>query len=302
MRQKCAAMLVLPVEPDRERAGAAARLWFELCSARLLGELGAAVRAEASGRQGGFGALVGTTLYPPDGYQGSPGEWDAEYSPRAWAELLRRAVTLPDNTVFEAYTLDGRGERGRPWVVGSEVGSGFAELSSDVDDALANDAAGQQLIRATVREVAEIGAPVAVAVSEQLGRSQTPLERALQRSVTKRAEAASVLRNYGWLTVLNEEMTDRVGGLSRLRAGGAFVEAEPLAAGGTWLVATETWDEYGPEQANRLFELLAPVLPPGKPSLTQFGAPLTPGGPQLRIELPNVVAERDPREVIGQRL
>jgi hypothetical protein len=38
-------MLALPVEPDREHAAAAVRLWFERCSARLLGGLGDAVRA-----------------------------------------------------------------------------------------------------------------------------------------------------------------------------------------------------------------------------------------------------------------
>jgi hypothetical protein len=111
-------------------------------------------------------------------------------------------------------------------------------------------------------------------------------------------EAGAFLRNYGWLTVLGDEMAERVGGGDRLRASGAFVEVEPLAAGGWWLLATETWDEFGPVQASRLFELLAPVLPPGKPKLSEF-RPVTMGGPPVLITLPNVLAERDPREITG---
>ena len=78
-------------------------------------------------------------------------------------------------------------------------------------------------------------------------------------------------------------MAERVGGGDRLRVSGAFVEAEPLAVGGWWLLATKTWDEYGPAQANRLFELLAPV-PPGRPE----PAPAA-----------NALAARDPRELTG---
>jgi hypothetical protein len=100
------------------------------------------------------------------------------------------------------------------------------------------------------------------------------------------------------VTVLGDEMVERVGGADRLRASGAFVEVEPLAAGGWWLLATETWEEFGPVQANRLFELLAPVLPPGKPKLSEF-RPVTMGGPPVLITLPNVLAERDPREITG---
>ncbi|WP_146766135.1 hypothetical protein [Micromonospora saelicesensis] len=100
------------------------------------------------------------------------------------------------------------------------------------------------------------------------------------------------------LTVLSDEMAEQVGGVDRLRASHAFVEVEPLAAGSWWLLATETWDEYGPEQANRLFELLAPVLPAGRPEVTQWRFP-TIADPPVLVTLPNLVAERDPREITG---
>jgi hypothetical protein len=35
-----------------------------------------------------------------------------------------------------------------------------------------------------------------------------------------------------------------------------------VASGGFWLLATPTRDEYGWSQAERPFEILAPVLPP----------------------------------------
>ncbi|SCF46493.1 hypothetical protein GA0070216_1201, partial [Micromonospora matsumotoense] len=82
---------------------------------------------------------------------------------------------------------------------------------------------------------------------------------------------------------------------ARLRDSGAFVEAERLAQGSCWLLATKTWDEYGPEHADRLFELFAPVLPPGKPQLREFKSIVMGEPPEWHV-LPNFVAERDPRE------
>jgi hypothetical protein len=92
------------------------------------------------------------------------------------------------------------------------------------------------VILATLREVAEMAAPLAVAVAVQGSQGEMPLEDAISRSNTTYTRSpAMVLRNYGWLTVLNDEMADRVGGGGRLGAGGAFVEVERLAAGGVYL-------------------------------------------------------------------
>jgi hypothetical protein len=275
-------MLTVPVEPDRQRATAAARLWFGLATDRLVGEFAAAVRANPVRRRylselncGDVWAVVGTTLHPSRGYVGEPWEWDAPYSPAAWEELLRKLGDLPAVASFEASTWSARGWHGPPqFSVAMAADGGFAELGTTIDPA------GQPRVLDTIREVAEIANPVAGGVAAGYKLTETPLEQALGR-FAGRAEAGIRLRGYGWLTVLGDELTERVGGLGRLRASGAFVEAEPLGAGGTWLLATETWDEYGPEHANRLFELLAPVLPPGKPKLSA-------------LRPPDVVAERDP--------
>jgi hypothetical protein len=224
-------------------------------------------------------AQVGVKLRPPVGTTGTPWRWDMPYSPAAWAELLSRLDPLPDFASFEAW-IDSDVLFG----VSMSAVDGFAELYCDVADGLIGDPPGEQRVLATVREVAETAAPVAAAVAVEATFLTTPLERALTRFGVGLPEAGMLLRNYGWLTVLGDEMAERVGGGDRLRASGAFVEVERLAAGGWWLLATKTWDEYGPEQANRLFELLAPVLPPGRPE----PAPAA-----------NAVAMRDARELTG---
>jgi hypothetical protein len=270
-------MLTVPVGPDRQRAVRATRSWFELCAERLLGSPGTFVRTTDPLPEW-MTAQVGVKLEPPAGMTGAPWRWDSPYSPAAWAELLRRLNPLPDYVGYEART-----DTDVLFAVSMSAVDGFAELYSTCADSLLDDPAGEQRILATVRELAETAAPVAAAVAAEATFLTTPLERALTRFGVGLPEAGTLLRNYGWLTVLGDEMAERVGG-DRLRASGAFVEAERLAAGGWWLLATKTWDEYGPEQANRLFELLAPVLPPGRPE----PAPAA-----------NAVAMRDARELTG---
>ena len=279
-RERCTVTLTLPIGPDRERAVQAARRWFELCPERLHGAFGAAH------------ATMSVAKF--DDTHPEPWEWTEAYSPAAWDEFLHRLGRLPDAAGFDERRLSGPGFR-----VGLMTERDHLDLFSTIDDAVANDPDGERVILATVREVAEMAAPLAVAVAVQGSQRETPLEVAIGRSNTTYVRRpGETLRNYGWLTVLGDEMAERVGGADRLRASGAFVEVDPLAAGGWWLLATKTWDEYGPEQANRLFELLAPVLPAGRPQLSQWRFPST-GSEPIEVTLPNVVAERDPQEITG---
>jgi hypothetical protein len=304
-RDHCTVTLTVPIDPDRERAVRAARRWFELCPERLHGAFGAAVRAMPqvelgpdNSRPGAVHAVVGVAVL--DDGSPEPREWTEVYSPRSWEQLLRRLADLPDNASFEARTRDYQLRLNAPsFEVASTVWDGHQDLFSSIDDAVANDPDGEREILATVREVAEIAAPVAVAVAVRGSQRSMPLEDALSSSNTTYVRnPGEVLRNYGWLTVLSDEMAERVGGAERLRTSGAFVEVDRLAAGGWWLLATKTWQEYGPEQADRLFELLAPVLPAGKPQLTQWHFETISADPR-EITSPNVVAERDPREITG---
>ena len=295
VKKRCGVSLTIPAEPDRERAGRVTRQWFEVCSDRLVGEFGEVVRSTpqdrlvfVAERPDEIKAQVGTVVDPPDGDQGESREWDVVYSAVAWEELLGRVERLPDLGSWEASTY---------WAAGPVLSvamarrGGSVELVSSIGDA---EAADSRRLLAAVREVAEVSAPVAVAFAEQWNPMVTPLEQALSRYAVGVEEAGIVLRNYGWLTILSDEMAERVGGFARLRDSGAFVEAERLAQGSCWLLATQTWAEYGPEHADRLFELFAPVLPPGKPQLREFSSIVMGEPPEWHV-LPNFVAERDPR-------
>ena len=59
-------------------------------------------------------------------------------------------------------------------------------------------------------------------------------------------------------------------GAGAMRASGAFAQVIELKAGGLLLRATGTPREYDEADARGVFEVLRPVLPPGKPRPTEF--------------------------------
>ncbi|SHN37004.1 hypothetical protein SAMN05216499_1491 [Actinacidiphila paucisporea] len=78
-------------------------------------------------------------------------------------------------------------------------------------------------------------------------------------------ESREVLRGYPWVTVCAPEIAARLGGPDALRASGAFHEVRVLPTGSVWLQATEHLDDYTGDALRRVFETVAPVLPPGEP-------------------------------------
>ncbi|MEV0460635.1 hypothetical protein [Catellatospora methionotrophica] len=98
-------------------------------------------------------------------------------------------------------------------------------------------------------------------------RDLTMLDRLLYRyPADSIAASRSMLRGYAWLTVLPRELGDVLGGVEKLAATGVFHEVARLDTGGYWLLATEHFDEYDTAAAERVFHVLAPVLPPGLPA------------------------------------
>jgi len=89
------------------------------------------------------------------------------------------------------------------------------------------------------------------------------------------AQSRRYLRGYSWLTIVPAELASRLGGPAALEASKAFVEISPLRNGGLWLLATNDYREYGPEQVAAVFEALAPVLRPGlpRPNDPRYGEP-----------------------------
>lgn len=74
-----------------------------------------------------------------------------------------------------------------------------------------------------------------------------------------------VLRGYDWLTICPAELTERLGGAAALRATNAFAQVEPLRGGGTWLLATENYEDYRADRVEAVWRALAPVLVKGTP-------------------------------------
>jgi hypothetical protein len=96
----------------------------------------------------------------------------------------------------------------------------------------------------------------------------TMLEEALGRDpLVGVAQSREVLRGYPWVTVCAPELAGRLGGPDALRVSGAFHEVRELPTGSVWLQATEHLDDYTGDALRRVFETVAPVLPPGEPRL-----------------------------------
>lgn len=103
-------------------------------------------------------------------------------------------------------------------------------------------------------------------------RRHTFLDKTLWRSHDESVrDARRYLRGYAWITVVPPELAVRLGGADALAATGAFHEVEALPHGGVWLRATETADTYDAAAVRRVFRALAPVLPPGRPEITERG-------------------------------
>lgn len=103
-------------------------------------------------------------------------------------------------------------------------------------------------------------------------RHRTSLDAALRRAPEDSLrEARRYLRGYSWITVVPRELAARLGGADALTATGAFAEVEALPPGGVWLRATDRPDTYDAAAVRRVFQALAPVLPPGLPELDELG-------------------------------
>jgi hypothetical protein len=299
-REGVAAQLSLSVGSDRKRAVEAARSWFTLCADRLLGAPGRLVRTAPqaeidwySGEPFAWRASVSWLQSPRHV------EWIENYSAKAWADLLDQLANLPRVASLEIIRNDDRGRRGVPALsVTMAHQDGWLELFVEIDDDVASSAEGQRDLLATLYEVAQRSNPSSGSVYLLEGGLKPPLEHLLNRTDGLQT-SRQMVRDYGWLTVLAEELGERLGGLPALRASGAFAAVERLAAGGFWLLATPTWDEFGWPEAQRVFEVLTPVLPPGVPQTTQERFMVVGEEPQ-RWTSRNLIISRDPLEIIGR--
>jgi len=174
--------------------------------------------------------------------------------------------------------------------------NGYARLLVLIPPVPGADVTADRPEIAYLKNVARRHAPAFGHVSRTGGvpAGETDLEHVLRRRVRDSLrDWDRYLRGYSWVTVVPAALAPRAGGPDGLRASGAFAVVEELAGGAVWLQATDRWSEYRADRVERVFEALAPVLPPGMPHKGRQGMPgaidylvswrdaeaLRPGGP-----------------------
>jgi hypothetical protein len=170
---------------------------------------------------------------------------------------------------------------------------GFARLMARIRPDASGDYTAARPEIAFLRSFAERCRPVFGHISYDSGLdTDTELARALNiHAWNTLPEWDRYLRGYSWVTVVPGVLATRVGGVPGLRDSGAFTAVQALPGGSVWLEATSRWSEYRAERVDRVFEALAPVLPPGMPESGDLVRPGAPGLPEIRV--PYLLSIRD---------
>jgi hypothetical protein len=172
---------------------------------------------------------------------------------------------------------------------------GFAQLISRITPDATGDYTAARPEVVFMRNFADRYVPLFGHISYDTGlelETETQLAQALNIHIRNTLpEWDRYLRGYSWVTVVPEVLAGRVGGMPGLRESGAFTAVEALPGGSVWLEAAPRWSEYQAERVDRVFEALAPVLPPGMPQAGQLVRPGAGGVPEIR--LPYLLSIRD---------
>lgn len=199
------------------------------------------------------------------------------YSAKNFAWLCDRLAIQPRHASLKLTELGSEGYpmRGlRMTVEAEERSPGWVRLMAKVpDSAFADEQRGRECQRAWLAFLGGFAdklnpgfGHIAYAFDAD---AKTALEHCLPQPGGRNSpwytvgESRQWARGYGWLTIIAQELADRLGGVRALQASGAFAEVRQLANGGVWLLATADFREYGMPQAERVFRVLAPVLRPG---------------------------------------
>jgi hypothetical protein len=241
-------------------------------------------------------------LYPPRNMH-----YAKPYSRTSLRRLAALAPVLRETTV-SLYREPAAGSRGCRLSV-SRVGedSGYAGLLAWLYPGEDGDYAAGCPAVAFMRGFAERHAPVFghVSYARAVSHEETQLEQALNRHPGHTLpEWDRYLRGYSWVTVVPAVLAAQVGGAGGLRDSGAFASVDEVAGGSLWLQATSRWSEYSEYQVavDRVFEALAPVLPPGAPKpyeVVRPASPMVPDMPEIRV--PYLLSARDAADYAAGR-
>jgi hypothetical protein len=214
--------------------------------------------------------------------------------PYSRTSLKRLAALAPElNEATVSLRRESASGRQACAVAVSRVGedSGYARLLVWLYPGENGDYAADCPAVVFMRGFAERYAPVFghVSYADSVTDAETQLEQALNRRPRHTLpEWDRYLRGYSWVTVIPAALAARVGGASGLRDSGAFARLDEVAGGSLWLQAASRWSEFRDDQASvdRVFNALAPVLPPGMPESYRVVRPASP----LRPDLPEIRA------------
>lgn len=274
---------------DPEVLARIAREWIEAGVQGLAGDQVQALLAapalttrSMARHQGAFGdpgTPWGSLVVGPDDRkrQASLHAW----TPQTWVQFLAAAETNPRRMEVELSRLDEHGSPGGGDLVRVAVQrdypgyQGWTRLIAFRTPRPADDTAWEQAAQAWASFLAEQALalevpPVAGFVADDMGAdSRTPFELAVDL-VGEEVLGTDLLRQYSWLTLVGSGALQRLGGVTPLRESGAFTSVTPLPAGGALLRATQRLLDYTEPVYRRVFETLAPALPPGEPHRDEF--------------------------------
>jgi len=250
--------------------------WYGAALERLGGELREALRAA--------GPLDQAVLRNPDGYGPAGSIWaqfwavDARgrsrvtaFSEERWAAFLEAMSTEPRESELLLVRVDSNGfTHSWPFLeVSARPSEDFPDwwfLDAHFPEEWMSGPGFEEAVTGLFLEVAAVGDPSYGHLTYRFSARRSALEEGLALlSDESIATSRSVLRGYSWLTLLSPEQVSRLGGVEALQASGAFHRVVGLPAGGAVLLATERYGAYGFADAERIFPVLAPVLPAGEP-------------------------------------
>jgi hypothetical protein len=185
----------------------------------------------------------------------------AEVLPWLLAEMRRR----PDQTRLRVGTAE--------FIVDFEQGlDAFVKLAWEVDEPLFSRPVGPSPADGILRTLWYAGTryrPVFGHVSYGNMGGRTELERNLPRMVgnsyLNTPRWHEFLRGYSWWTIVPRELLGRVGGVTALRASGAFHEILELPRGAVWLRASERFADYDNAAVKAVWSALRGAVIPGTP-------------------------------------
>jgi hypothetical protein len=194
------------------------------------------------------------------------------FSMSAWDTFLDKLGADTPEARFVLSPLDQDGFPGTGWpfleisATVLDKAPGWAFLNARMPRASFVELRRQQALVSFLGEYGGTCNPSFGHVAFEHDRYQTPLE-ALKGAIPYQEVQKSrlFLRGYSWLTICAEETGQRLGGDIAMRGSGAFVEVRHLTAGGYLMLAAARYEEYGQAAAEKVFQALAPILPPGKP-------------------------------------